>query len=53
MRLMRTFDIMNENMSMARRLKEVKSVFHQQKEKQHTTNYVKRKHQDKKCELSN
>lgn len=31
-RLMKSFEIMNENMSMARRIKEVKSVFNHSKE---------------------
>lgn len=54
LRIMKTFEILNENMSMARRLKEAKSVFSSTfKEKANSEHKDKRKMFEKKCELSN
>lgn len=50
---MKSFDIKNENMSMARRIREVKSVFNSTKDKFHVTEYGKRKLFEKKIEYSN
>lgn len=51
---MKTFEIMNENMSMARRLKEVKSVFSSTfKDKTNSEHKDRRKLFEKKLELSN
>lgn len=51
---MKTFEILNENMSMARRLKEVKSVFTNTFHNKHNSDHNnKRKIFEKKCELSN
>jgi hypothetical protein len=50
---MKSFEILNENMSMARRIKEVRSVFTSSHEKQGGSAYGKRKLFEKKCQLSN
>lgn len=52
-RLMKSFEIMNENMSMARRIKEVKSVFNHSKENSNRPEVSQRKALEKKLEHSN
>jgi hypothetical protein len=51
LRLMKTFEILNENMSMARRIKEVRSAV--SPDQRPTAHIAKRKQLEKKFELSN